>query len=399
MGFMWYNIYKYIMQYVEVVDMNLKKCMSLLLTFTIMLSFVACGTVVPNAQPENSSPVNTYAATTPSQNDIMTPGDTSFAVHFIDVGQGDAALVLCDGKSMLIDGGKPNASDVVYTYLQKQGITCLDYIICSHPDDDHIGGLSAPLSTITVRNVYAPDVEDDTQSYQSFKQKTKEQGLTIQNPVCGDSLQFGSSKVDFLGPITESDNDKNNSSIVMKITYGETSFLFTGDAEREEEAEILEQGYDLSATVLKVSHHGSAGATTYPWLREIMPQYAVISVGKDNSYGHPTEETLSKLRDADVRVFRTDQQGDIIAISDGKNVTITPTRNADIDTLTIQKLIDNMVSNLPQNVPEGYIGNISTKKFHRPTCSSLPAKYNRIVLASRNEAIEKGYTPCKRCEP
>lgn len=204
----------------------------------------------------------------------MIPENSTFAVHFIDVGQGDAALVLCDGKSMLIDGGKPKSSDVIYTYLKNQGINCLDYIICTHPDEDHIGGLSAPLSTITVNNVYAPNIEADTKSYQSFKQKTEEQGLIIKHPVCGESFQFGRSTVNFFGPVTESEDDKNNSSIVMKIIYGETSFLFTGDAEREEEQQILDKGYDLSATVLKVGHHGSRNSTTYPFLREIMPEYA-----------------------------------------------------------------------------------------------------------------------------
>lgn len=260
-----------------------------------------------------------------SQTDCQMPlysDNSAFAVHFINVGQGDAALVLCDDMSMLIDGGKSKASDIIYTYLKNQGITCLDYLICSHPDDDHIGGLSAPLSTIKVKNVYAPDVEADTKAYRSFIQKTEEQGLIIQHPSCGDILKFGSSTINFLGPATVSENDKNNSSIVMKIKYGETTFLFTGDAEREEEQTLLNKGL-LKSDVLKVGHHGSDTSTSYQFLREVMPEYAVISVGKDNPYGHPTQAVLSRLRDAGAKVYRTDLQGDVIMKSDGRAISVT----------------------------------------------------------------------------
>ena len=384
--------------------MNTKKILFLFLIFVIVFSFSACDKITQTDIMTNPATDTTYATVMPEINEsTMIPEKSTFEVHFIDVGQGDAALVLCDEKTMLIDGGKPKASDVIYTYLKKQGITCLDYIICTHPDDDHIGGLSAPLSTITVNNVYAPDVEADIKSYQSFKQKTKEQGLIIKHPVCGESFQFGSSIVDFFGPVTESEVDKNNSSIVMKITYGETSFLFTGDAEREEEQQILDKGYDLSATVLKVGHHGSRNSTTYPFLREIMPEYAVISVGKDNTYGHPAEDVLSKLRDAGSKVYRTDIQGDIIAVSDGHTVTITPTKNADADTLS-QKRAD--LTPKPQAEEsktsaktDGYVGNRNSKKFHLPSCNTLPTEQNRMYFDTRDNAIQAGYTPCGNCHP
>lgn len=249
-----------------------------------------------------------------------------FSVHFIDVGQGDAALVVCDGQTMLIDGGKAYASRIIYTYLKKLKIEALDYMVATHPDDDHIGGLSAPLSNMTVKHVLAPQTEADTKSFQTFKKKIAEQGLTVTHPKPGEGMMLGSSNIEFFGPINENERNRNNSSIVMKISYGDTSFLFTGDAEREEERDILNEGYDLSATVLKVGHHGSKNSTTYPFLREIMPEYAVISVGKNNGYGHPTEDVLSRLRDADVTVYRTDKQGDIVMVSDGKTVTVTAGR-------------------------------------------------------------------------
>ena len=192
-----------------------------------------------------------------------------------------------------------------------------------------------------------------------------------------------------------------------KVWY--TSFLFTGDAEREEEQEILNAGYDLSTTVLKVGHHGSKNSTTYPFLREIMPQYAVISVG-DNSYGHPTEDTLSRLRDADVKVYRTDMQGDIIATSDGKTVTITTKKNADVETNpTVAEKSNAYYQTEEQNTDTDktekvceYIGNRNTKKFHYPECSSVGQmkEKNKVYLnCTRDEAIADGYESCKRCNP
>lgn len=357
--------------------------------------------------------------TSPTPTPAATAGQTKhsgFEIHYIDVGQGDSALVLCDDEAMLIDGGKSKASDVIYTYLKKQNVERLDYIVCSHADEDHIGGLSAPLSTIDVGGILAPKTGADTNSYRNIVRKAEERGIEIDNPKPGDEMKLGSSTVEFFGPITESESDRNNGSIVMKIVYGDTSFLFTGDAEREEEQEILNAGYDLSADVLKVGHHGSKNSTTYPFLREIMPKYAVISVGKGNSYGHPTEDTLSRLRDADVTVYRTDIQGDIIAKSDGKNVTITTSKNENAQTNpTEQAKREQHSAEEKSNTPKpsagstavgtaeetdgAYIGNKNTKKFHLPNCGSLPIKENRVYFDTREAAEESGYNPCGRCKP
>ena len=355
-------------------------------------------------EPKNTVSTETSAVKTETPKDTTDYSKHSFAVHYIDVGQGDAALVVCDDKTMLIDGGKPHASSIIYTYLKNLNIEYLDYIVASHADDDHIGGLSAPLSKMKVGNVLAPEAEADTRSYESLKSKTAEQGLTMTHPKPGESLDFGSSKIEFYGPITESESDRNNGSIVMKIIYGDTSFLFTGDAEREEEQEILNAGYDLSATVLKVGHHGSKNSTTNPFLSEIMPKYAVISVG-NNSYGHPTEDTLSRLRDADVKVYRTDMQGDIIATSDGKTVTITTKKNESVQTNPTENeksISDENTAGLAEQKTYEYIGNINTKKFHYPECSSVAQmeEKNKVYLnCSRDEAVKRGFSSCKRCNP
>ena len=250
------------------------------------------------------------------------PENSNFEVHFIDVGQADSALIECDGETMMIDGGNVADSNVVAAYLKKEDVTELNYVVCSHAHEDHVGGLSGALSVTKADNIYAPKTETNTKAYKNFKKKAEEQNVEIKHPNVGDEIQLGSSTVEFLGPVDENGKDLNSTSIVLKITYGNTSFLFTGDAESDEEEEILNSGADLKSTVLKVGHHGSRTSTSYPFLREVMPQYAVISVEKGNSYGHPNEETLSKLSEAGVEVYRTDESGDIVMTSDGNSINV-----------------------------------------------------------------------------
>lgn len=371
----------------------MKKLKALISILTLTISLTACGTqtVTPTPQP-TAEPTPTPASTAA----VEIADNSILAVHFIDVGQADASLVLCGGKSMLIDGGNATDSNLIAAYLKKQNISTLDYVVCTHAHEDHVGGLSGALSVVSVNNVLAPETENDTKVYQNFKRKASEQGLTIQHPSAGDSFSLGSGSVQIIGPVDENTDDLNNTSIVMKLTYGNTAFLFTGDAETDEENDIINAGYDLSADVLKVGHHGSDSSTGYVWLREIMPKYAVISVGKGNSYGHPTETVLSRLRDADVKLYRTDLQGDIVAVSDGNDITFTTSRNENIQTneTVTEKTDTNTV-----DTETSYIGNRNSKKFHRPDCSSLPAEKNRVELSSREEAIDRGFVPCKRCCP
>lgn len=301
-----------------------------------------------------------------------------FSVHFIDVGQADAALVLCDGKSMLIDGGNSDDSSLIYSYLKKMDIQKLDYVVCTHAHEDHVGGLSGALNFAAAGTILSPVTEYDSKAFNSFLKYAAKQNLTITIPKAGDTFRLGSADVKILGPIGTSDNP-NNTSIILRIQYGETSFLFTGDAEREEEQDILNSGCELSSTVLKVGHHGSETSTTYPFLREIMPEYAVISVGKDNSYGHPSDDTLSRLRDAGTNVYRTDLLGNILCTSDGKTVSFQTEKNAG-----------------------QYILNTNTKKFHYPSCSSVDQmkdKNKKAFNGTREEAVKAGYSPCGRCKP
>lgn len=323
------------------------------------------------------------------------PVGSTFEVHFIDVGQGDCSLILCDGKAMIIDGGEASESSKVYAYLKAHGIDHLEYLVATHAHSDHIGGLSGALNYATVEKALCPVTQYDSKTFQILLKYLDNQGIEITTPIAGDSFMLGSASVQILGPQKPYDN-ANDTSIVLKVTYGQTSFLFTGDAERTAEADILNAGFDLSSTVLKVGHHGSESSTSYPFLRAIMPQYAVIQVGKGNSYGHPTEATLSRLRDADVQVYRTDLQGTVVCTSDGRTVSFSTEKNEDIQT---NPTAPTTSASTNASVSGEYIGNINTKKFHLPSCKNLPAEKNRVQLHSREEALEKGYSPCGNCKP
>ena len=348
----------------------------------------------------------------------QVPDGSSFQIHYIDVGQADSALVLCDGHSMLIDGGNVEDSDLVYSYLDRLDIGRLDYVVCTHAHEDHVGGLSGALNRAEATTALCPVVSYDSQAFDDFVHYLGDTQITVPSP--GDSYTLGSSSFSVLGPVNSSD-DPNNTSIVLKIEYGQTSFLFTGDAEHSEEEDILEAGYDVSADVLKVGHHGSDTSTSEEFLDQVSPEYAVISSGEGNSYGHPSKSILTRLADADVTTYRTDMQGTIVCTSDGQDLTFSVERNPDAYTLdpdtaggVFGSIEPDLEDSGPSHVPDGqsqgvsdagksgYILNTSTMRFHYPDCPSVEAmsQNNRQESSlSREELIEMGYVPCGSCDP
>lgn len=333
------------------------------------------------------------AASTADQDQPVVIPDGTLQIHFIDVGQADAALVICDGKTMLIDGGNKEDSNLIYSYLTRLNISYLDYVVCTHAHEDHVGGLAGALAAADAGVVMSPVTSYNSKAFSDFVQKAKDRGRELTVPKAGDVFSLGDASVTVLGPVKEYD-ETNDTSIVLRIVFGETSFLFTGDMESAAESDLIESGVTLKSTLLKVGHHGSGTSTSYRFLREVAPTYGVISVGKDNDYGHPTEVVLSRLRDADVILYRTDEKGDIICTSDGKNLSFTTAKGGS-----------------PENPPSGsenvtppvteyqYIGNLNSKKFHYSHCSSIPNEENRIYFTSKAEAEEKGYTACGICKP
>lgn len=251
-----------------------------------------------------------------------TVGDSELTIHFIDVGQGDSTLILCDGEAMLIDAGENDKGVQVQNYLKKQGVDGLKYVIGTHPDADHIGGLDVILYKFDCGTVIMPDKSSDTATYRDVLEAMKSKGYENTLPQVGDTYQLGGAEFMLIAPALEmEDADKNNASVGIRLTHGENTFLFTGDAESKAEAAILETGLDLSATVYKAGHHGSSTSSSPEFLEAVAPKYAVISCGEGNSYGHPHAETLNRFREMGIQVFRTDEQGSVTVTSNGRTLT------------------------------------------------------------------------------
>lgn len=243
-------------------------------------------------------------------------------VHYIDVGQADSILILQGTHAMLIDAGNNDDYELVYKYLDKQGIKNLEYVIGTHPHEDHIGGLDYIINNFNIGKVILPkDAKSNTKTYTDVLKAISKKGLKAINPIPDTSFKLGEAVCTILAPNSSSYEDLNNYSVVVKIEFGDNSFLFEGDAEALSEMEMVKKGYDLKADVLKVGHHGSSSSTCAKFLAKVQPKYAVISVGKDNSYGHPQKGTMDRLKSSKVKVFRTDECGTIVALSDGKNIT------------------------------------------------------------------------------
>ena len=245
--------------------------------------------------------------------------DDKLEVHFLDVGQGDATLILQGEHSMLVDGGDNLHSWQVVGYLEYLGIDRLDYVIATHPDADHIGGLDVVLQKIPCDVVLMPECEKDTYSYKDLMQVLKEMNLTPVRPEVGEIYNLGTAEFTILSPM-KSYEMVNDNSITFRLIHGENRFLFAGDAEREAESDMIRAGRTLSSDVYKVSHHGSRGTNSELFLLSIRPDYAVISCGEGNEYGHPHSRVLNLLRLLRAKVYRTDELGTIVAVSDGEHI-------------------------------------------------------------------------------
>lgn len=242
-------------------------------------------------------------------------------ISFIDVGLADSILIQQGNFSMLIDGGYESNGPMIKNYIESQGIKHLDYVIGTHPHEDHIGGLGEIISSFKVGKVLMPKATDNTAVFGNLMTILKDKKITVTTPVVGSSFKLGDAVCTIVGPVNTDPNDLNTYSIVLKVTYGNNSFLFTGDAVKSNELGMIKAGYDLSADVLKVGHHGVFTSTTQKFLDKVNPKYAVISVGAGHLKGPPAPEVLARLYNNKINTFRTDINGSIVCTSNGSEIT------------------------------------------------------------------------------
>ena len=263
---------------------------------------------------------------TNSQNEqqIEFVAQEDLLIDFIDVGQADSILVRNQDKIMLIDAGTNEAGEMVVKYLQNLGITKIDYLVGTHPHEDHIGGLDNVINNFDIGQIYMPKIETTTKTFEDVLEAIENKNLTVTAPNKGDKIELGQAVGEFMTePILDKDN-LNVSSLVLRLEFGNTSYLFMGDAEEENEETIIWPKTD----VLKVGHHGSSTSSSKSFLEQVQPKYAIIMAGKDNSYGLPTQETIDKLHNIGSEIYRTDEDGTIQMTSDGNTIQIKTINNS-----------------------------------------------------------------------
>lgn len=255
-----------------------------------------------------------------NSNETFAYGE-SVVVRYLDVGQADSILVQSEGINMLIDAGTNSSGQTVVKDLEDLGVTKIDYLIGTHPHEDHIGGMDDIIKNFDIGIIYMPKIQTNTKTFEDVLDAVSEKGLKITSPKKGDEFEVGGARCEIMTDRIEDTSNLNLSSIVIRMTYGTQSFLFMGDAEKENE----ETRQWPQTTVLKVGHHGSSTSSSTQFLNEVQPQISVISVGKDNKYGHPTKTTINKLEKIKTKIYRTDESGTItITItSDGKKCIVT----------------------------------------------------------------------------
>ena len=335
--------------------------------------------------------------------DIETELKDDLEIHFLDVGQGDCTLVKCGEKSMLIDAGGNGKGTWIRNYLKKHDVEMIDYFILTHPDADHIDGAASIISNMDIARVIMTDEKNDTKTYENLMNEISYKNITPMRPAVGDTFCLGSAMVKILGPSYKYDNS-NDSSIVTLIKHGENSFLFTGDCEEAAENDLVDlYGNDIqNIDVYKAGHHGSKTATSDNLFRQMNPKYCVISCGEGNVYGHPHAEILNRLRTAGVMVFRTDEQGSIMAVSDGKEIrwSCSPSQTWKSGENVSHSVIDNptTITIIPSDFT--FIINTNTRKIHMPGCSSvvdIKEKNKQYTNKSIDELEVEGYIKCRRC--
>lgn len=319
----------------------------------------------------------------------MPAGNKKLRVHFLDVGQGDCILIQTpNNKTMLIDAGNKEDYNVINNYIKNLDIKKLDVLVATHPHADHIGSMAEIVSNHEIGDIYMPEVMHNTRTFENLMLAIEKKGLQIKSPVAGSFIDLDKDlEIQILGPVSSNYESLNNYSIVNKITYKSNSFLFTGDAEKMAEDEMIAEGYNLKIDVLKVGHHGSTTSTSPAFVSAVKPKYSVIMAGRDNPYGHPDSIILNRLRLVGSEVFRTDLDGTIVMISDGNKINVetigsTAQQTEPSNNVEKQKLIKGNKNSMIYHVLGG--------AYYDKTTSNIE------WFATEEEAEKAGYRKSKR---
>lgn len=331
--------------------------------------------------------------------------ENKLLVHFLDVGQGDCVLIESEGHFMLVDAGKNEDAKKITGYLRERKVKKLDYLIGTHPHEDHIGSMDDVVNSFEIGIIIMPEQVHTTKSFQDVLDAIEEGGYGITLPKPGDTYPLGEASFQILAPVKENYENLNDWSVGIRLMFGDTSFIMCGDAEKAAESHMVSNGIPLKAHVLKASHHGSDTSSSPEFLEAVNPSAVVISVGEGNDYGHPADSVLERYKGLGAEIYRTDQQGTIIAESDGKKITFScrPQTAGKIEEKSWQ---DQEGEDVKKEAGTGegteYIRNINTKKFHVPTCESvskMKEKNKEYFSGKRSQLLEEGYEPCGNCRP
>ena len=389
------------------------KLYSLILSLCLMFNITGCTPatdIEPSTQGEIVSSVTENDTQKPSnpREDLeveVAPGVTSnyglMRVHFIDVGQADSAFIeLGNGQTMLIDAGRSGNASTIVSYIKGLQYETIDYVIASHPHNDHIGGMADVLNSFEIGKMYMPKQAHTISAFENMLDVIDNKNIELYTAKAGTSiLSSGIIDIDVLAPFADSDSNLNNVSAVVRITYGKTVMLFTGDAEHVIENQLLKSGID--ADVLKVGHHGAGSSSAPSFIKAVSPEVAVISCGQGNSYGHPHADTLAILNEVGAKIYRTDEQGTIVVTADqNKKITVdkkASTVKENAPPAAVQTPTENVQTETPvvDNQSQVVYRTNTGKKYHRSGCSYLKSKVETTVSGAKAMGLE----PCSRCNP
>lgn len=371
----------------------------------ILILFLALMTYVLASCGVNAEQVSNTSQDTSNTSD----NNSGLIVYFLDVGQADCTLIqLPNGEEVLIDAGNYGDGSYIKNYLENLNVDDIEYFILTHPHEDHIGSAREIINNFTVKKIYMPDVLASSNLYEStmlaIENKDIETIFAKPGLIIIDSPGL---KLELLSPKSMYYSELNEYSAVARLEYDNTSFLFTGDAESVSELEMLGGGFNLDSDVLKVGHHGGRTSSSIDFLKAVTPEYSIISCGEDNSYGHPHIETLNRLSDIGSEIYRTDELGTIVAVSNGKDISITSDEVMEIPLAPLEILNtppvpdSSEVKETPAISETNYVGNKNSLVFHKTDCSSVAdmKESNKVFFTIRQNAVYQGYTPCGRCNP